>query len=63
MAGNGDNYYTAKEAASILGVSLPTMYRYAANKNKTRRPPQKRFSAGNIKFPKIRFRRWAGLED
>lgn len=61
----GDDFYTSKEAADVLGVARTTFYGYL---RKWRRgpkngPPFTRLGHRTVKFPKKAFRRWAGLED
>jgi len=56
------NFYTPKEAATLLQVSVATMYRYATRKPEKGGPPVKRLSKKCIRFPKPAFDRWAGIE-
>lgn len=63
MARVGEDYYTIKEASSLLGISLTTMYGYARRAASKGGPPIRRFSRRKILFPKTAFRRWAALED
>jgi excisionase family DNA binding protein len=55
---NGRSWFTAKEAASFIGVHLETMYSYT--KLRKNRPPY--IKLGNdrrYRFPKDKFIEWA----
>jgi len=51
-------WFTAKEAANHIGVSLDTLYRYI--RRKRHRPPFTRFTDnGPYRFPVDAFNEWA----
>ena len=63
MAGRNDcKFYSAKEAANILGVHLWTIYNYARIKPDKGGPPVTRLRNKILRFPKTAFNKWAGIE-
>lgn len=57
MRPNGAAFYAPKEIATLLNISLFTVYRLVDQKNG---PPVKRIGR-IIRFPKAAFDQWAGL--
>ena len=60
---SGADFYTVKEVATKLRVTETTVYRMVDEKPKRGEQPipVKRFGR-IIRFPKLKFNRWAGLE-
>ena len=60
---NGSQFYTVKEVASLLGISITTAYEYVHAKSKKGGLPVKRFGRNCIRIPKDKFNTWAGLAE
>lgn len=58
---NSDTFYTPKEAAAKIRVSLLTFYKYL--KKTKGAPPFRRFGRNCIRLPKEKFDAWANPKD
>lgn len=56
---NSKNFFTPKEAADYIGVSLLTFYQYARKPQSKGGPPVRRFGRNCIRLPKDKFIKWA----
>lgn len=54
-------FYTLKEVASKLRVSMTTIYGYTRRRNRKDRLPVKRFGPNCIRVPRVEFLKWAGI--
>lgn len=59
---NGSKFFTVKEIATLLGISVFTAYEYVNNAKKNGLPV-KRFGDKCIRIPKEKFNKWAGLAE
>ena len=60
-----DSFYTPKEAAAYLRVSMLTFYKYLRKPRSKGGPPVRRFGRNCIRLPREQFIKWAkaGTED
>ena len=68
MATNGERrFWTAKEAASYLGISTQTLYDYVKFKPRSEKrvaaPPFRRIGRNTLRFPIQEFVEWANRFD
>ena len=54
-----DNFYTPKEGAAYMRVSMLTFYKYLKKPRKKGGPPVRRFGRNCIRLPKEKFIAWA----
>lgn len=54
-------FYTLKEVASKLRVSMTTIYGYTRRRNHKARLPIKRFGPNCIRVPRDAFIKWSGI--
>lgn len=57
------DFYTPKEVATILRVSMNTIYGYTRRRDRKTRLPIKRFGRNCIRIPRQEFLRWAGISN
>lgn len=55
------DFYTLKEVASILRVSMTTIYGYTRRRDRKQRLPIHRFGPNCIRVPRKEFMQWAGI--
>ena len=58
-AASTKNFFTPKEAANYLGVSMTTFYQYLKKPTAKGGPPVRRFGRNFIRLPKEHFIKWA----
>ena len=56
------NFFTPKEAADYLGVSMTTFYQYLKKSPARGGPPVRRFGRNFVRLPREQFLEWAGVE-
>ena len=59
---NTKNFFTPKEAAAFIGVSLTTFYKYMRKAPSKGGPPVKKFGRNFIRLPRKQFITWAGMD-
>lgn len=57
------NFFTPKEAADFIGVSLTTFYKYLQKPPSKGGPPVRRFGRNFIRLPRKKFIIWSGIEE
>jgi len=55
-------FYTLKEVATLLRVSMTTIYGYTRKRSRKDRLPTQRFGRNCIRVPRNEFLKWAGLD-
>ena len=60
---DSDTFYTPKEAAAKIRVSLLTFYKYLKKPVSKGGPPVRRFGRNCIRLPKNKFDAWANPKD
>ena len=55
------NFFTPKEAADFIGVSLTTFYKYLRKPPSKGGPPVRRFGRNFLRLPRDQFLKWAGI--
>jgi predicted DNA-binding transcriptional regulator AlpA len=56
---NGRQFFAAKEAANIIGVSVRTLWSWSKRRDKNKRPPVRKFGHRTLRFPVKEFLEWA----
>lgn len=56
---NGRQFFAAKEAAAIIGISVKTLWSWSNRKDKNKRPPVRKFGHRTLRFPVKEFLEWA----
>ena len=56
------NFFTPKEAANYIGVSLTTFYKYLRKPPSKGGPPCRKFGLNCYRIPVDQFIKWAGIE-
>jgi predicted DNA-binding transcriptional regulator AlpA len=56
---NGRQFFAAKEAANIIGVSVKTLWAWSKRRDKKKRPPVRKFGHRTLRFPVKEFLEWA----
>ena len=56
---NGRQFFAAKEAANIIGVNVKTLWAWSRHRNKSKRPPVRKFGHRCLRYPVKEFLEWA----
>lgn len=56
-------FLTLKEAATLLRVSMTTIYEYTRKRSRKDGMPVQRFGRNCIRIPRDKFLKWAGLDE